>query len=105
MIRVFPKSPNASKLQTIRFELLTLSYALDGTYNSETEEFEWTKSYYRTLVYKLSFALVGIILIFIVYELIKYLIPDAPRYLVERKQQTESILREKRKHKMKVIHL
>ena len=78
------------------------SYHLDGTYNSDTGQFEWTKSYYRTLVYKLSFALIGVILIYILYQLIKYNIPDAPRYLVERKLQTESILREKRKLKMKV---
>ena len=73
-----------------------LSFAEEGTYSEEDDTFEYTKTYFRTLVYKLTFALIAILVIYGLFTFIEWLIPDEPRHLVERQDQINYILSIKR---------
>ena len=72
------------------------SFVEDGTYEEEDQTFSHTKNYYRTLVYKLTFALIAMIIIYGLFTLIEWLIPDQPRHLVDRQNQIAHILSIKR---------
>ena len=87
----------SESINNLVFDLnYNFSYVEDGTYNEELETFEYNKTYYRTLVFKLVFALIALISIYSLLTLIEWLIPDEPRHLVERKEQTNYILSIKR---------
>ena len=76
--------------------LTDFSHAVDGTYNNETAEFEYSKNYYRIWVYKLGYALIFMLLIYVFVWIIEHLIPDQPQHLVDRQQQTKTIIAHKR---------
>lgn len=71
-------------------------YEEAGTYNTTTGEFEYSKQFYRVWVYKLSFALIFTLGIYLFFILIEWLIPDRERHLVELDTQTKYILDRKR---------